>query len=62
MKSEPPQMDRPEYDLELEAAQGSAPSSSQPPTATGKSTMLLWLLGGAVSLLILYGNSDGATN
>lgn len=53
-------MDKPRQDKGTEVVEGTAPNSSQPPTATGKSLLLPWLILGAVALLITYGKSDDA--
>lgn len=54
-------MDRPQHDRGPELVEGSAPTSSVP-TTIGVSSVLPWLLGGVVALLLLYGNTDRATN
>jgi hypothetical protein len=55
-------MDKPQHDKGPEMVEGSAPSRSQPPTATGKSLFLPWLFLGALALLVTYGKNDDPTN
>lgn len=55
-------MDRPQHDKRPEEAEVSPGSLSKPTAAREKSSMLPWFLGGAVALLVLYGNSDWANS